>query len=333
MTEERQGKAPLVSVLIAAYNAQDTLPETLDSALSQDYGNFEVLVVDDASTDRTPDILAEYQARHGNLRVLRNERNLGFSRTRNRLLREMRRDTEFLAVLDSDDLAEPGRLSAQAACLQEHGDLQAVGSDALIIDGSGAVTAVRVYPHSPEETMAEAPVSNPVMHSALMVRRSAADKAGFYDESLGCCEDYDYVLRLMDQGGVANLDRPLARYRVSPGQHTSRRTREMLLTTLKIQGRRLFSPGFLSFEALVLYLAKCLLLLLPSRAISWLFRRTAYSRPGAAGPDRGAPGPGAWTGLAYICLMALHIPLGGRFFAEDLLVPFMAWAVLTTSSV
>lgn len=330
MTMDKVENKPLVSVLIAAYNAERTIAETLESVLTQDYPNFVVLVVDDASTDSTPDILHGFQKKYGNLQVMRNERNLKFSGTRNRLLKEMPGDTEFVAVIDSDDVAEPYRLSMQVAFLQEHPGLAAVGSDVLIIDEQSRLVARRSYPHSANQVAAEALNSNPVTHSALMLRRSAVDAVGEYDVSLSCCEDYDYILRILECGDIANLEEPLVRYRISPAQHTQKRLKEMLWMTLKIQFRHGLRRKFVSFENAVLFLVKFLLFLLPSSFVLKLFRNNAYAT--VQREEKSEKGWMTWIGIAYILLMALHIPLVGPFFVEDILAPLIALCILMSGN-
>jgi hypothetical protein len=121
-----------------------------------------------------------------------------------------------------------------------------------------------------------------VAHSSLMVRRVAAAIVGKYDATISCCEDYDYILRLLGCGGVANLPEELVGYRVSERQHTARHVKQMLSCTLKIQGQHLFRKGNFHFLAFVLFAGKHLLFLLPSKMILRLFRRMTVIRKEAA---------------------------------------------------
>lgn len=111
-------RTPAVSVVMAAYNAQAFVAEALDSVLGQTLGDFELLVVDDASTDGTPVILERYARRDRRIRILRLAKNAGTARARNAALREAR--APFVAVCDDDDRQRPERLAAQVAYLEAH---------------------------------------------------------------------------------------------------------------------------------------------------------------------------------------------------------------------
>ena len=268
-----QKNPPVVSVLMAAYNAEKTLRAAVGSVSQQTYRDWELVVVDDASTDKTPDILAELSAAEPRMRVYRNDSNLKFSRTRNRLLKLADERAEFLAILDSDDLASPTRLEQQVAFLREHPELAAAGSCLRILNVDGSEIGSRHYPLGAEEVRAQSLRANPVAHSSLMVRKSAAAIVGDYDTTLPCCEDYDYILRLLDCGEIANLREELIGYRVSETQHTARHVKQMLSSTLAIQRKRLFRQKPFPWMAFFFFLGKHLLYLLPSRTILGIFRR------------------------------------------------------------
>ena len=112
------GKQPLVSVLMAAYNPGKYLSEAVRSILSQTYQNWELVVLDDASTDDTWKTLHSFAEQDSRVRIFQNDHNLGFSGTRNRLFTLMNPNAEFIAVLDSDDIALPTRLQMQVNFLQ-----------------------------------------------------------------------------------------------------------------------------------------------------------------------------------------------------------------------
>lgn len=269
---------PVVSVLMAAYNAERTLRSAVLSVFRQTFRDWELVVLDDASTDKTPDILAELSATEPRMRVVRNDHNLRFSGTRNRLLELADKRTEFLAVLDSDDIAYPARLEKQVAFLREHPELVAAGCCLRILDAEGAEVGSRSYPLEAKDVRNRALCSNPVAHSSLMMRKKVAETIGNYDATLSCCEDYDYILRLLDCGEVANLPEELVGYRVSDGQHTARHVKQMLSCTLAVQRRYLFRKKHFRWMPFLGFLGKHLLFLLPSGMILWLFRRMTVIR-------------------------------------------------------
>ncbi len=267
---------PLVSVLMAAYNPGAFLDEAVRSIIAQTYKNWELVVLDDASMDDTWQKLQSFAAQDSRVRPFRNSHNLGFSGTRNRLFTLMNPAAEFIAVLDSDDVALPTRIQSQVAFLQKHPDIGAVGSSIIIIDENSRVTSFRAYPSTPEDVRASALKANPLAHSTLMMRHSVQRQLGDYGTRLSCCEDYDYLLRMLAVTFFANLEIPQIAYRISSTQWTKRRVRHSLLVSQAVQRRYLFKHNYFSFSALLSHCAKYLLLLLPQRCILWLFFRMTY---------------------------------------------------------
>lgn len=116
---------PTVSVQMAVYNGERFLSATLESILGQHFTDFELMIVDDGSTDRTSDILAAYAARDGRIVLLNNPTRQGISAARNRALATAR--GRYVAITDADDLSYPSRLQKQVAFLDAHPENWALG--------------------------------------------------------------------------------------------------------------------------------------------------------------------------------------------------------------
>jgi glycosyltransferase involved in cell wall biosynthesis len=259
-----------------AHNAASYVEEAIASVLAQDYAAFEVLVVDDGSTDGTAEVLARLAARDARVRWLRNERNLGIVATRNRLLAEADPRATYLAVLDADDVCLEGRLRKQVEFLEQHRDHAAVGSHTVIIDEQGRRVGERRYPTSSAELRRVMTRYNPIAQSAVMLRRSALETVGQYDPRYPRCQDYDLWLRLASRFPLANLDEPLIGYRVSTTQGKSTHLKESLRLTIAIQRSWLLRPGFFRLWNVVYWGLEHALMLLPDRVVLWLFKRLAY---------------------------------------------------------
>jgi glycosyltransferase involved in cell wall biosynthesis len=203
---------PAVSVMMPAYNAARYVAEAVESVLAQTFGDFELLIVDDGSTDRTPAILRRYAARDGRIRLTTRE-NRGISATRNELLAMAR--GEFAAVLDADDVALPRRLEAQVAYLRDHPDVVAVGSVYEGVDAGGRYLFDPTVSLDDEAMQEEALAGGcPILQSSAMMRREAAVRVGGYREAMAPAEDVDLWLRLGEVGRLANVPEVLAKYRV-----------------------------------------------------------------------------------------------------------------------
>jgi len=125
-----------VTVLVPVYNRERFVGEAIESVLGQDFADFELLLVDDGSCDRTPEILREYEGRDARIRIVTSEVNEGIPRALNRGLEHAR--GEYIARLDSDDLMMPGRLAAQVDVLDAQRDVVLVSTAYDIIDEHGA---------------------------------------------------------------------------------------------------------------------------------------------------------------------------------------------------
>ncbi len=196
----------MVSVVIPTFNRAWCLAEAVESVLAQDFPDFELIVVDDGSTDETPEILARYPT----AQVIRQE-NRGVSAARNRGAAAAR--GKWLAFLDSDDLWLPGKLSAQAAFFQDHPEfLICQTQEEWIRNGR----LLRPLPrHEKPQGMAFARMTELclVSPSAVMLSREMFFAHGGFDETLPACEDYDLWLRMGRTQPVGLVDRVLVRKR------------------------------------------------------------------------------------------------------------------------
>ena len=207
---------PEISIVIPVYNAQSYLADAIQSVLSQTYVDWELVAVDDGSTDRSLEILNDFARRDSRIRVLPME-HAGICRTRNTGIHAAR--GRYLAALDNDDVMLPDRLQAQFDFLESRPDYVAVGTAGMLIDVEGDPINERTFPTSGEEVERELLAGrNPLMQSSMMFRRDAVIAAGSYQDGRNFAEDYDLFLRLTEAGQIGNLAEVLMLQR----QHVSR---------------------------------------------------------------------------------------------------------------
>jgi glycosyltransferase involved in cell wall biosynthesis len=211
---------PLVSVIIPAHNVASYLPEAVDSALAQTYPRVEVVVVDDGSTDATPEVIARYGSR---IVAVRQE-NRGPGAARNAAIRASHGDV--LALLDSDDVWLPTRLERMVADLGDTADADLVTTDLYIIEDTErtelrlfADRRKRRFPVDPDRQVAEIACRN-FMPNSVLFRRELIDRFGMFNEDMRVAEDYELWIRFL-VGGVraVYLDEPLGYYRIRPGSY------------------------------------------------------------------------------------------------------------------
>jgi glycosyltransferase involved in cell wall biosynthesis len=213
---------PTVSVVIPTYNAAELLPEAVESVLEQTYEDFEIIVVDDGSTDETPDVMGTYTE---DVRYIRKE-NGGSASARNRGIREAR--GEYVAFLDADDRWRSTKLEVQ---MREHAANPALAwsySEAHLVDhetGEVLFRKSQTRPRYGGDILRKLLRGNFVTPSTVLVERSVFDDVGTFDESSlhRISEDWDLWLRIAARHPIRYIEEPLVEMR----QHTGRKTQTM----------------------------------------------------------------------------------------------------------
>ncbi len=221
-------RLPAISVLMPVYNSQRYVARAVESILGQTFKDFELVIVDDGSTDRSLEILRTYAARDRRIR-LTTRPNRGISPTRNELLRQAR--GALIAPMDSDDVALPCRLAREAAFLGEHPEVVCIGGSYRIIDEADRLIH-RGFPvaEHDEEIQRLMLVGHCSLHQpTVMYRHAAAQEVGGYDERMPVAEDMDLWLRLGEVGKLANLPEPVLDYRVHANSVSDRMQQAALI--------------------------------------------------------------------------------------------------------
>ncbi len=207
----------LVSVLMAVYNGAGTVDEAMGSILAQSFRDWELIVVDDGSTDDTRKRLERYD--DPRIRVLYNAANSGLSASLNVAFRAS--TGSLIARMDADDVALPHRLQRQVEFLRVHPEIDVVGGAATLL-GSDAI----YERHERHEQMTRLLFTeNPFIHPTVMMRRNFLETLGGYDESIQRAEDYDLWLRGVTRFRYYNIQEPLIQYR-APTRATWKQARD-----------------------------------------------------------------------------------------------------------
>jgi glycosyltransferase involved in cell wall biosynthesis len=236
MTEPKNSReigtgAPLISVLVPVYNGARYVGRAVQSILDQSERDFELIAVDDGSTDGSLDILKHFADLDARVRLV-SRGNRGLVATLNEML-ALARGT-FLARMDADDIAEPLRFERELQALVTDPALVAIGCSVHFIDPSDRRLMTFAYPVGHDaivDWIMAVERGNAMSHPALMMRADAVAKIGGYREAFWPAEDADLVLRLAEIGRVDNLAEPLLSYRLHPqsiGQLNAKRQRDAL---------------------------------------------------------------------------------------------------------
>jgi glycosyltransferase involved in cell wall biosynthesis len=233
--------APLVSVIVPAYNAEPFLAETLASAQWQTYREFEVIVVDDGSTDRTSEIALGFAEKDARFILLR-QKHAGEPVTRNAALKQAR--GEWIAFLDADDVWLPGKLAAQLDLLKQEPNANVLFSDYYFWDGQS--NSGRRY--SEPDKFPDGDVGRRLIFfdlfapSTLIIKRETLDVVGLFDVELPVAADWDMLLRIGERGLCAKgVRQPMALYRNWQGQ-ISRNKIRMCECNIRVLEKALSRP-------------------------------------------------------------------------------------------
>ncbi len=225
---------PLVSVIMPAFNAAGYIKESLDSALSQEGCEFELVVIDDGSTDDTPAILESYRERIRCFTI----KHQGVIAARNEALD--RAKGEWLAFLDADDRWLPGHLARVNGAITEHPQAGLFYSDVRIIDQAGKLLKLNRVPGPGPDVFRTLLLRNVVPTSTAVVRRACIDEVGgFYQGLVAGSEDWDLWLRIAAHYPIYHLGEALAEYRRHSGSVVQTRARQMREDGLKVVERAL----------------------------------------------------------------------------------------------
>jgi glycosyltransferase involved in cell wall biosynthesis len=234
----RRVSAPRVTVLTTVYNGARYLEETIASIAAETFTDFEHVIVDDGSTDATPEILARAAARDPRIVVLRSDTNIGIPASANRGLAIARGD--YIARLDADDISLPGRLAREVAALDADANVALVSMNYESFVGDGVAIGRSHRDHPPSVVAYLLNFSNALGgHSQVMFRRSAVEAAGGYDESCPASLDYDLWTRIVRHGSVVVLPELGMRYRVHAASVTARNHDQQIAIGKRVMHRTL----------------------------------------------------------------------------------------------
>ncbi len=231
-------EAPLVSIVLPVYNGEKYLAESLDSVLAQTYQNWELVIINDGSTDGTENLILRYPDKR--IKYLPNDGNKGIIFSLNRGLQES--GGEFIARLDADDIALPFRIEKQVEFLLENQDYAMCGSYFQTIDSKGGHLKNVEFPANNRDARSFLLLHNCFCHSAIMMRSNIAKELK-YDEKFQVCEDYDLWYRISRTGKVLNLPVFATLYRVHDNNMSTKKSEIMFAHVNKINIRILDDLG------------------------------------------------------------------------------------------
>ena len=223
---------PKVSVVMAVYNGEAYVSEAIESVLAQSFRDFEMVIIDDGSTDATTDILRRFETADDRIRVLRQKNsgqlaalNIGCGAAQGK----------YIARIDHDDVAFSDRFEKQVEFLDSHETVVIMGGGFVLVDKKGRRIRTELFPAEDQDIRKVLPLYNCFCHSTVMVRKETLQAVGGYRMAAALAEDYDLWCRMAEHGALANLPDPLIYRRVYPGQLSVANLRQQTLAALAIK--------------------------------------------------------------------------------------------------
>ena len=235
---------PRVSVIMGVYNGGDCLDDAIASIVGQRYESWELIVVDDGSTDSSLAVARSWSGRDPKVRVVENPINLGLAGSLNSAFTIAR--GEFVARMDADDVSLPARLERQVSFLDANPSVTVLGTGAAFVDAVGNPLGTGCLFQEHDDIAANIYRTSPFIHPSVMMRRGFLESLGGYDVRLRRAQDADLWLRGYRRFRYHNLPDPLVRCRIRPKGGVDARSMlsgSFVLARSAYRERRLISGG------------------------------------------------------------------------------------------
>lgn len=204
-------KTPTVTVLMPAYNSASFIAEAIESVLSQTYKDYELLIINDGSSDKTQEIINSYKTKDNRIRSIK-QKNIGLVATLNKGIKLAK--GAYIARIDSDDIWNSDKLIKQMSVISKDNSIVLIGSSYDIVDESGSYISRVIQPTEDDDIRRAFYLRNPFGHSSVVYLKSAVEKAGLYDENMLPAEDFDLWIKIAKLGRIENIDKICLKYRL-----------------------------------------------------------------------------------------------------------------------
>lgn len=266
---------PKISVVMAVYNTEKFVWQAIESILHQSFSDFEMIIIDDASTDNSWGILQKFAKKDERIKIFQNKKNLWIAKTRQKLINLT--NSDYIATMDSDDISTVHRLEKSYNFLKQNYDYAVVSGNTEIIDEKNQILGYRKYSEKIAKNILK---KSPIAQWASMFRKKIFEEVNGYDEDLNFGEDYDLWCKMYSKWyKIKNLDNFLLKVRIRQWQTKIKNLKETLKNTIFIQKRAMekyqIKPDF--SDKIYHFLEK-ILLFFPDFFIFWLFQKYTYSQ-------------------------------------------------------
>lgn len=204
---------PVISVIMSVYNGEKYLAESINSILTQTFSDFEFIIINDASSDSTADILERYKRSDSRIEVVTNSQNIGLTKSLNKAIGVARGN--YIARMDADDISYPLRFEKQISFLKGKRNIGVVGCWYYVIDSCGSIIEEKRPPLNAIEIKKKLFNSTPIIHPGALLRKDAIENVNGYDASFKYAQDRDLFCRIARFWEFGIIPEILMEYRCS----------------------------------------------------------------------------------------------------------------------
>lgn len=240
--ELNMSRRPPVSVIMPAYNVERYVTRAVESILNQTFKDFELIIINDASEDGTPEILKRYQRLDKRIRVVNNEKRLQIAASLNKAVSLAKAD--IIARMDADDISLPKRLELQYSFLQKNPDVAVLGANIIIVDKDSKPISKRDYPETSEALKKVMFRYSPFAHPVVMFRKKIFLEFGGYNLSMVPCEDIDLWFKIGSKHKFATIPQPILKYTILPDSSSNKNLIPLELLGFEIKIKAIRKYGY-----------------------------------------------------------------------------------------
>ena len=243
----------IISIIVSIYNSDKTLSQMIESVLNQTYKDFELILINDGSTDNSLDVIKKY-AKKDNRIVTIDKKNSGLTKSLNIGLKKAK--NKYIARIDADDIWYPTKLEKQIEFLEQNQDYTLVGTVYNEIDENGKIIYKKQRTPlliTDEEIRKNIVRFNPFFHSSVMFKKEVLETVGFYNEELKYTQDYEFWIRIMSKYKVVNLSEILASRRYGKDMISIKKEKEQRMYAIKAKllAMKLLKKSIFEYKYLV----------------------------------------------------------------------------------
>jgi len=238
-------RIPKISVIMSVYNGEEYSEESIKSILSQSFKNFEFIIVDDGSFDRTPMILKDWAKKDSRIKIITNKENIGLTRSLNKAIKIAQ--GEYIARQDADDISMSERLEKQFEFLEKHDEIKILGTFSYGINQRGEILRKNISSVSFQEIKKSLIKRNPFIHSSIMIEKETLNKSGLYNEKFKTTQDYELWFRILKIAKGENLPLFLVKKRYLPSMISIQREKEQIKSMLFLRKKAIKKGDYPKF--------------------------------------------------------------------------------------